>query len=199
MASEVEICNLALTQMGKPPIESRDEGSVEAKACDTMYPRALEAVLRAAPWNFTARIKALALVSGQSIPGWKYLYGVPAGCLFVRKVFSEADVHQPKPRQHRLMIAPDTDVTVIATNVEKAYAEFSWNVSDIALMDGLCVEALALHLAALLSVPLAGDKAMAQTFAGLYGMKLDEARRVNEAENNENDKGANHSEFLEAR
>ena len=79
MASEVEICNLALAHLGdeatvasiNPP-----EGSAQAEHCQRFYPIARDSMLQMHPWNFASRRVLLAQVT-QPYTMWKYAYAVP--------------------------------------------------------------------------------------------------------------------------
>jgi hypothetical protein len=51
-------------------------------------------VLRAFPWGFALRAEALALVSGQTFPGWSYVYQYPSGCLNMRCVADASGIRR---------------------------------------------------------------------------------------------------------
>ena len=55
MASEVDICNRALSKLGAARITSLTEDSVNARACNAMYESVRDAELRAHPWNFAMK------------------------------------------------------------------------------------------------------------------------------------------------
>jgi hypothetical protein len=81
MASEVVICNLALSHLGdtatvasiKPP-----DSSVQAQQCARFYPVARNAMLEMGAWGFATRRVALALLTlPPEISTWLYAYAVP--------------------------------------------------------------------------------------------------------------------------
>ena len=84
MASEVDICNLALGHLGdnatvaslEPP-----EGSAQAEHCARFYPIARDALQEMHPWNFCTKRIALALIDGVSYSQWKYVYAEPSGVI----------------------------------------------------------------------------------------------------------------------
>ena len=69
MASEVDICNLALAHLGdsatvasiNPP-----EGSAQAEMCQRFYPIARDSLLEMHNWGFATRRKALAQLNNTS-------------------------------------------------------------------------------------------------------------------------------------
>ena len=63
MASEVDICNLALGHLGDNATVSSispPEGSAQAEHCARFYPLARDALLEMGYWNFAMRRVALA-------------------------------------------------------------------------------------------------------------------------------------------
>lgn len=70
-------------------IAAPTENSVPAKTCNRFYEQCRQEVLRAYPWGFATRAEPLALVSGQTFPGWAYVYQYPNGCLNMRAVGDE--------------------------------------------------------------------------------------------------------------
>ena len=85
MASEVEICNLALGHLGDTAtVASLDppEGSAQAEHCARFYPIARDMMLQAHAWNFATRRIQLAQL-GEAPYGWAYSYARPFGALDV--------------------------------------------------------------------------------------------------------------------
>lgn len=54
-ATEVEICNAALSRLGAPAISSLLDVDKKAQTCSLMYPRTRDNLLRSHPWNFALR------------------------------------------------------------------------------------------------------------------------------------------------
>lgn len=101
MATEVDICNLALAHCAnKASISSLNppEGSEQAEACARWYPVALGCILAEHPWAFATRRKRLArLTDGEVEKGaWLYAYGLPAD--FNRIIdMAPSSVSSPRP------------------------------------------------------------------------------------------------------
>lgn len=83
MASEVDICNLALGHIGDNATVSSinpPEGSAQAEHCQRFYPIARDSLLEMHFWNFAMKRATLAQVSN-SWPEWRYAYAMPADAL----------------------------------------------------------------------------------------------------------------------
>ena len=85
MASEVEICNLALSNIRAGSINSLNEGSVQAQLCKLKYPILRDRCLREIPWQFNHKIRALAPVT-TDIFNWGYAYSYPVDCLKIHRL-----------------------------------------------------------------------------------------------------------------
>lgn len=88
MASEVDICNLALAHIGdNATVASIDppEGSAQAEHCARFYPIARDSLLEMHFWNFSMKRVVLAQVTN-TWPEWQYAYAVPADCLNIISV-----------------------------------------------------------------------------------------------------------------
>ena len=79
MASEVDICNLALGHLGDAATVSSlnpPEGSAQAEHCARFYPIARDSLLELHAWNFSTTRVALASL-GSDWPEWQYCYACP--------------------------------------------------------------------------------------------------------------------------
>lgn len=182
MISQVDICNLALTHIGKQTIASLDESTEAARKCKLIYPICRDSVLRAASWKFATRIEALAELSDESVIGWTYVYKYPARCLFVRELFNESTKGAEERVEFQELLAPISGQKALATGIEQAYAEFTSSISDTNIFDTLYVHALTYLMGSELAQPLAGDRTMGQDLLAIYNQMIGEARRVNASE-----------------
>ena len=86
MASEVDICNLALSHIGaSATISSLTEASEEAFHCNLLFADTRDTLLRSFPWVFATRHIALSDV-GTPPGNWAYRYSYPNDCLFAREI-----------------------------------------------------------------------------------------------------------------
>jgi hypothetical protein len=98
MPSVVDICNLALADLGDlANVSSIDppDSSAQAVYCSRFYPIARDTMLELHDWNFNTRRALLALLGGPvgtsleteaSCAQWPYAYAAPSGMLAARAV-----------------------------------------------------------------------------------------------------------------
>lgn len=91
MATQVDICNLALSYIGdRATVTSIDppEGSDQADHCARFWPICLQKILAETNWVFATKMTApaqLEAVQGQ----WQYAYAFPSDCLKIMNVTAE--------------------------------------------------------------------------------------------------------------
>lgn len=189
MASEVEICNLALAHLGDDAtVASIDppEGSAQAEHCARFYAIARDSLLQMHNWNFASRRVALASVT-MPYTMWRYAYACPGDMMvavsvlppevendytirpypadrygwgWINTPFVGAGVYVPQ----EYSIETDTNGNkVIYTNQEGAILRYQALVTDPTKFDPLFVMALSWHLASMLAGPvIKGDQGAAE-------------------------------------
>ncbi len=184
MASDVDICNLALLRLGtRSSIASLSEGSTEANACAMAYPIIRDDVLCQHPWGFATRRNALAELGKAPLPWW-HRYAYPTDCLKARTI-----LRAPGDRMLvRFEVSGDQDesgnpMRVILTNRGGAVLIYTAAITTAALFDAPFIEALAWMMAAELAIALTGDKGIAQACAqtGAAALANAKARDANES------------------
>jgi len=175
MTSEVEICNLALSNIRAGSINSLNESGIQAQACKLKYGLLRDRCLKE-PWLFNRRIVALALVDIE-IFNWAHAYQYPTNCLKIRRlmgaheeiaagqtgVISRAIDAQSLPVKNiRAQIPYEvfnfTDNKVIGTNDEHLRIDYAAKVTDPNLFSEDFILALSYLLAAEVAVPIVGAK-----------------------------------------
>lgn len=90
MATDVDICNLALARVGQRQfIQELDDSTTEAELCSVLYPAARDALLTTFDWPFATKHQVLALLQ-ETRSGWAYAYKWPTDCLKARYIFAGA-------------------------------------------------------------------------------------------------------------
>ena len=135
MASQVEICNRALQELGELAIASIDEGNKRARECKRAYEPVLRAELRKPIWNFSITRIVLAPDSDTPAFDYDYQFTFPTDCIVP------------------IMGRNDTDWTIegrkILTNASDTLnLRYVRYVTDVNEMDPLFREAFAMSLAA---------------------------------------------------
>ena len=99
MASEVEICNIALSNVRAGSINSLTEGSLQAQQCKLKYFLLRDRLLAEIPWSFNRQIKALSVLTTE-IFNWTYAYQYPVDCLKIHRLVGK----------HEQLLNADADV-----------------------------------------------------------------------------------------
>lgn len=146
MASEVEICNLALALIGvSQSIASRSEGSSESRACDRWFDACRDQLLRGYDWPFAGRYVTLGLVGTDPTTDWGYSYRYPSDALKVRRIVGST---RTDPTRFPFRIGSDSTARLIYTDQADAVAEYTVAITDPELFDALFTDALVGRLGA---------------------------------------------------
>lgn len=166
MASEVEICNLALSRIGAgATISDLSEESQEAFHCNLVYASARDAVLRDFPWSFAKKYKKLS-VATTSLGKWSYAYTYPNDALSVRSILQADDAADPI--KFEIALKDDNVSKVILTNQENAELVYTAKVTDATLFDALFIQALSWRIASEVAMPLTRDANAMQSAYQMY-------------------------------
>ena len=173
VSSVVDICSLALMNLGADSITSIDDATTRAKLCRSFYPNVRDAVLRAYPWNCARYSQVLALLSSTPVnENWASQFTLPINpyCLWVPKFMNEDLIFEINGRSIL------TDETAVTLNYIR-------RVVDPGLFDSLLVDAIVARLSHQLAYPLTGVASTTELMWKLYTVKLQEARTIDGMEN----------------
>lgn len=188
MASTIDICNLALSNLGDTAtIASIDppEGSAQSEHCARFYPAARDALLELHDWAFSIRRVALARLD-ITITQWTYVYAMPnlvVGIISIippdatndyssmasypsqygynPSIIPAAGYYVPQPFAVEIL---EDGTQVICTNQENAVLRYTKVVTDPAQFSPLFVLLLSWLLSSMLAGPLLkGDAGAAES------------------------------------
>mgnify|MGYP005851366083 CR=1 FL=1 len=190
MASEVEICNLALANLGDradlASISPPEQNSRQAELCARYYPIARDVVLAGHSWSFNLKRATVAQLAEPPLAGWLYQFAVPADALHILSVLPENSptdlnlhrgVSPAGVRSSASSYAPPlagyatqaftvelgpNNQRVILTNYPNPVVRYRARVLDASLFTPECVVALSWLLASYLAGPLIKGKEGAQ-------------------------------------
>jgi hypothetical protein len=166
MASEIDICNLALGHLGdNATVASLDppEGSAQAEHCARFYPIARDTLLQSHGWNFATRRIQLAQL-GIAPTGWYFAYARPTDALDVFDIQFPDTQDYGRPTQAFICESDSLGNEVIYTNVQNAICRYVARVDDTTRFSPLFVTALTWHLAGMLAGPIIkGDAGAAES------------------------------------
>ena len=215
MASEVDICNLALSHLGDVAQVSSiapPDTSAQAGHCARFYPIARDSLLEMHSWGFATKRISLAL-SAVTSNQWAYVYVGPADVLNYLTVIdpnATDDFSTPVPTYGSYPLAPnaqpgiyspqefvvETDNSgndLVYTNQENALLKYSAKVTDTTKFSPLFVETLAYWLAAKLAGPILKGEEGRQVGAAMQGMAMQMLGRATTSDANQRRTNINQS------
>ena len=127
MASNVDICNLGLSNIGhranvasiSPP-----EATVEAQGCARFYPIVRDETLEAHNWGFAMTRALLVEVADAAPASWAYAYQIPNGCLRIVSVLMEGATDDGPTEKYL------REGDLILTNVPNATLRYVQRIDD---------------------------------------------------------------------
>lgn len=193
MASDVDICNMAIAHYGgagqvtaiDPP-----DGSAEAGRCARFYPIARREMLDSSSYTFSKKRVQLAQVANPSNV-WAYAYALPADCMTARRVLQQPILqdnplfwpYTPAVTYDQLAFfnergGADFEIEggVLLTNEPEAVLLYTVDVLDPARFPPTFVAALSYLLASYLVGPVIKGRPGAQAAAQYRQMATDMAR-----------------------
>lgn len=157
MASDIDICNLALGHLGDEANVSSinpPDGTAQATHCSRFYAIARDATLEMHAWGFATKRASLAQLATPSTTAWAYQYAVPPDMIKPLSVYpadadyvdgiGDDDNKQPYLREG----------DVILTNTPDAMLRYIARITDPTRFTPLFVETFGYKLAARLAGPI---------------------------------------------
>ncbi|WGL96483.1 hypothetical protein [Arsenophonus nasoniae] len=187
MASEIEICNLALSRVGNSRfINSFREKRKEAEQCSLHYPHCRDTVLTDFPWNFALKRIALA-DSGNSPPEWQYAYSYPTDCMKAIAIIRPGDKYSLPDQAINFQVGSDEAGTskLIYCDQPKAWLRYVARVTDVNMFDAIFIDALAWRLSAELARSLASNANIGNESFQLYQLAIENAAAHSLSESSE--------------
>jgi hypothetical protein len=152
MASEVEICNAALSKIGisgNNRITSLSQNTKNAKACDERYATLRDLLLEQHPWNFA--LKRVQLAASTEAPSYEftYAYSLPPDWIRTIAVYdNDAGAGEAAFRHEGKALVSDA---------AQLWLKYVMRLTDPNTMPPTFRKALATYLAWELAIPLANS------------------------------------------
>lgn len=190
MASEIEICNSALIQLGaEDTILSLDDDTTPARMCKAMYAICRDEVMTRFAWNSAMEQAQLAALTDAPTWGYTYAFQLPADCLRVVKVSSESGNYDTatgtyyqsswtawRPmdwKRHGRKILANSSPLLIA---------YIKQITDPNTMDPSLRDAISAYLAAKIAYKITGSRAKEEQMKAWFREVIDEAMATNSLE-----------------
>jgi hypothetical protein len=171
MASVVEICNRALSNIGNSrSINSLNEASKEAGECSLHFDACRDSVLADFDWNFATKRVALA-DTGAPPPDWNFAYRYPTDCVRITEIMVPGVRNPTAAQRISYEVGADAGGTgkLIYTDQEDAWLKYVGRVTDVNMYDAIFAEALAWRLAAAINMALTGNADLGNNALNMYG------------------------------
>lgn len=162
-ASEIDICNMALTKLGKGTITSFNDGTQASTLCSLVYDTIRDEVLVAMPWAFATRRATLTADATAPIYDYSYAFDLPVDppCLRVLEIEGERDGYEYVIENGQILSDDSTMKIKYIAQVETT-GDFS----------PMFRTALIARLASELAYTITGSTAAAQALYEEYGRSL---------------------------
>lgn len=175
MASETELCNEALQEIGVGvPIISLEQDDPAARACNRIYAKRRDGLLRSHIWNFAIERVKLGQLSSAPAFGFDNRYQLPSDWLRTISVFNnDAGVGTVEYRIER---------RTIHSNANELWLRYIRRVTDPNDFDLLFYEALVMRLAWALAQPIAQSNTLEKLKRDAFRVIIRQARATDAIE-----------------
>lgn len=177
MASSIEICNIALSQIGANVIQSFDSPTKEARTCKLLYASLRDEVLSDHDWNFARKRINLAL-STETSSEWDFCYQLPIDCLAVRKIVNPDGDEATMRIPFEVASNASGNRKLLLCNEENAELVYTARIEDANMYDALFVKALSYKIAQDLAQPLKGKLDLRSSMERAYLLTVSAAKAV---------------------
>ena len=192
MASDIDICNMALAKLGSAPIVSLTENSPKAALLLRTYGLYRDKLQRIFKWSFAMTYAEQPVLTTTPLFEYNYAYSLPANCLRLDLVdvsFTKSfnNVGMPGVNLSDLNTGRSQDYRVVGrqiyTNVPPPLRiQYGAQVTDPTQFDAAFCEALACYLAWQCCEQITGGAQRKKDAAQEYQMSMREARMANAVE-----------------
>ena len=185
MATDIDICNLALGNLGCKTISSlaTPVTTVEAKYCRIYYAQCRDQVLIDHDWNFAEKEKYISLLVGEDSERFDYAYEYPSDCLNIRRIHQFVEGEQPI--KYVVNALSGENGRKILTNQATPLLVYTIKITNTSLFNAAFVEALSWRLAASLAMPLTKSRTKARDAMVTYIGMINTAKTIDSIEGDE--------------
>jgi hypothetical protein len=183
--TQLQIVNLALHHLGMKSITQAQltanaiPSSVEA---NIFWEPCRDEVLGETNWSFSTSTLCLSALDIDDLE-WEYVYSYPTLSVgAVWAVYDESTVDNKYDNNFEVKYTPSQTAKCIYSDLDHAYAEYSYKVTDPAIWSDKFNMAFSYRLAAEMAIPLQADAKKAADMLILYNGIVGEAKRIGASE-----------------
>lgn len=165
MASEVEICNMALVPLGVDRISSLTEETHQAKVCNAIYSIIRDEELSNHTWSFATKRVQLAQTTNTPVFEFSYEFQIPTDCLRILNIDATS---------YEYRVEGDKVVSDYAT----PYIRYIYRVTDTTKFSQQFISLLTARLKYELSISLTDSKTLLSTLYNAYTIASARAKAI---------------------
>lgn len=177
MPSEVEICNMALSNLGVGSsrwIDDLTEASEEAQTCNLWFDSVRDEVLSEHPWPFAQAYKVLNKLEDDPNDEWDFSYNYPSDAITLVRIVAGNGFRQSTPVPFQ--IAHGSTGAIILTNEDEAVAAYTKRIEDTTRYPKQFYQLVAWRLAKSLAMPITENRGMIDFTEQQYQIQLQVAK-----------------------
>jgi len=176
MASQADICNLGLVNLGQSPdITSINppDGTKYSAAAAQFWPIMLDKVLGECDWDFARKLETLQEVADTEPEAWEYAFALPTDVVVIR-MLQQADQTDPN-----IGIPYEIKQGILFCNEADVVLRYTYRNTTTSNYPNGVVLAMGAYMAHLLAAPVTKDPKISGAWSQQYGRYLAEAMILN--------------------
>lgn len=196
MVSKIDICNIALQNLGANIISDLNEDTVEARACNLRYDIVRRAVLASTLWNFASKRVTLSKSTSSPVFGFENVFHLPSD--FIRMWGTDKEIDQltqfspdfngyiqssysstyPQADNYQIEIDQDTGDKVLLSDDDTKEIKYIFDQQDTGKFSSQFVEMLAQGITAKICFTVTNNRAQAQEEEAQFTRMIEEAKKI---------------------
>ena len=174
--SETVICNMALDELGEPPINGLTDTTKAGVLCNRWFALARDELLQDYDWNFASAYATLPQLSEEPPKDWVYVYSLPSDYLMIRDRDRYGD--------YAIQDGKKLYSNYFSTEFIIRYTRQITNYNN---MRPKFIKALAMYIAYRIAYPLTGDRTLRGEMLQYHKDALRQAKHLDSIEGKQDD------------
>ena len=185
MASQIQICNMALRRIAEQPINSLTEGSEQANVLSDVFDFVYMEELRSYPWRWATATDELSELSSETAPDFAYVHQLPADYLQMQLIIDKARgvTYDTWDELYGRWSLRNNEWEIreskLYSNWSDLQIKYTKLITDYSKLDPTFVDAFAWRLAHEIAPSLTTRADLAQSSFNYYQLSINKARGTN--------------------